>query len=1128
MKNILKSHYKVISEIESEVIDGLYLLMDKDTKTEYILKEILQKTTSLEDEIILREFGELVERGATIDDTIETPIIVDFFIEEGHKYLVLEACEDNGTVSWLEAFPSLGYIFRDSYVVVHGISTGGFGVVYQVRDAHIPGKYWALKEMYDDSDRPKVIEKSFRQEAEILAGLEHRCIPIIIGFFTEENRHYLVMEYIKGHTLGDMIDNLQGNEYLPEEIILEWAIQICEVLEYLHGRPQPVIFRDMKPDNIMITYEKELKLIDFGISCIFEGPRGKTTLHALLSEGYAPQEQWLGRTEPRSDIYSFGATLHHLITRIHPRDIAPEFPPPDQLNPLISRELSLVVLRALQPKPVDRYQTVSDMKKDLLKIAEIRKSSEEESVLLSSGEKYEEEDSFKALSEYMKVLDLNKKNEKAHYRLAGCYEKLGFKDKGIEHYKKALEYAISADIKQKSYERLKILEGEILEKSLGPVSARIMENIELIPASNLEYGSYLSPRDFLLTLRFGHSSGINDLSIVPGTSLVASAGNDKTIKIWDIDKKLLMYTLEGHMDEVNFVSVSSDGKWLASGSTDKTVKLWDMDKRTLSCVFSGYDEEVRNVAFTADTKIFVFSSGNKIYLGDIELRTPVCILEGHEDKIRALALSHDGRLLCSAGNDLCLNVWDLESKKLLYTLSWQGEPVKTISISPRGDLMAAAAGDKINIWDMNTKEIVFTLKSHTDMVETLSFSPDGLMLVSGGRDRKIKLWDIETGKLVNSVSGHISWITKIVWTDKYMISGSSDATIKLWDTAVLRHTFGGYYTGVEALSIRSDGKILASGNSDNTIKLWDFKNRALIAVLEKHKEIVSAISCSSDGKYLASGSWDEMVHIWDIDKGKIKITLDINSGLIGSVAFSPDGKYLATGGSDKNVNLWNAETGELEDTFEAPDWSVEAIAFTPDSEWLASGGSSNTISLWDLIEDEELATLEGHKDSILCLSFAPCGTILVSGSKDNTVKLWSIREKGLLTRSIITELVHSFEGHTGSVLSVCFNYDGSLIASGGKDNMIKLWDVKSCKLLFNLTGHTSPVTSLCFSSDGTFVISGSKDGTIKIWNLEEKSLISTFIAINKEGNYEYITYSPDNSYTCSDGGREFIVFEKIK
>lgn len=1130
MEKFFKERYKLIHEIKQEDSERLYLVKDKNSDNEYIIKEILQEATERDNEILIKEFSELINNGATLDVSGISPVIKDFFIENNTRYLVVENQNEADTIDWLLAFPSIGCIFKNSYIVISGVATGGFGIVYQVKDANLPGRYWALKEMYDDSEKPDVIERSFRREAEILSSLEHPCIPIIVNFFTDEYRHYLVMEYIKGHTLEEMIDNLEDDEFFPESIILDWGIQICDVLEYLHTREKPVVFRDMKPDNIIIMKQGEFKLIDFGISCIFEGPRGKTTLHTLLSEGYAPQEQWLGKAEPRSDIYSLGATLHHLTTKTHPREFAPDFPSPDQLNSAISRDLSSVILKALEPKMANRYQSISEMKRDLLTIVKKKKTSEEEECLLKYGEKYEtEEDYFKALSGYMKVLEINPSSEKANYKLALCYEKLGFKDKALEHYYKTLEVSFNPDIKEACDERIKFFEGKVVESDLGVEPARMMEEIQIITAKSLKNGSYLSDKDFNLTIRLGHCSPVTSVCFIPGKKYIASSSKEQGIKIWNIEKGILHYNLEGHLDSVNSISVTPDGEFLLSGSSDKTVKLWELKTRTLSYVFSGFENEVGPVSISPDGKKFAAASGEQVHLWDLHLKKLLCIFEGHKEKIKSLEFSSDGRFIFSVGTDLTTRIWELENRKIIYSFDFEPEKTRAISIRPEGEIIALSSEKSVRIMDIGTKRIITTLEGTEFRIESLAFSPRGHMIAGGDNEGNLYIWDIEKSSLLKVLTGHKGRITSISWNSEStkFISGSSDFTVKLWSSEEwnLLHTFSGNCTSIESISLSANGKTLAAGASDNTIRLWDIRSRTQVGVLQEHNQPVNSLSYNPEAPLLASGSWDEKVFIWDMEQRIVIHNIDVNSGLIGAIIFSPDGKTFATGGSDNTIKLWETETGKLLKTFEGSDWSVEALSFSPDGKWLASSGSSNTITMWHINSGEKLESLTEHNDSVLTIAFGPNKKYLISGSKDNTVKLWLVEGK-FLSKNIKSKLVHTFEGHTASVLSVCFNNGGELVASAGKDNIINIWDTSSFELLFTLKSHSSSITSLSFSRDDRFLFSGSRDGTIKMWDMEEKSLFCTLMSLNKEGSFEYISYSPDNNYNCSEGAKEHIVFEK--
>jgi len=430
---ILNDKYRIIRGVYKDDFTSIYVVNDVNSQKNLTLKEILSPVTDIMSQSISKELKKVTEKYVKIDKSPDSPRMLDFFFYNGKSYLVLDY-KDDETVERLLLYPSLGKTLKDRYIAVRGIASGGFGSVYLVRDLSLPGKYWAAKEMHEESDQ-EVIEKSFKIEAEMLAKLEHNCIPRVTDSFVEGKKLYLIMDYIKGETLSKYLKKLPDGGYFSEEQIVTWAVQICDVLHYLHNRPTPIVFRDLKPDNIMITDEGVLKLIDFGIARVFHDTKTVTTKYALLTEGYAPPEQWMGKAEPRSDVYALGATLMCLITKINPQQLAPEFPHPQTLNPKVSDKLSNIVLKSLQPKTSDRYDTIMDMKKDLLKLQKSKESRDSEFKHLEQADQYREEGEYlKASFEYMKVLEFNGDNERALMGIGECYELLGLKDKAQEHY----------------------------------------------------------------------------------------------------------------------------------------------------------------------------------------------------------------------------------------------------------------------------------------------------------------------------------------------------------------------------------------------------------------------------------------------------------------------------------------------------------------------------------------------------------------------------------------------------------------------------------------------------------------------------------------------------------------------
>ncbi len=267
-----------------------------------------------------------------------------------------------------------GATIAERYLIQGVLGIGGMSTVYRARDLHFPNvtKLVAVKEMVNRALDPVVrstIVRNFEREANLLASLDHRCIPMIYDFFTVNERSYLVIEFINGSDLEAIINNIK--EFLPEDRVVHWAIELCDVLSYLHShKPEPIVFRDMKPSNVMINSQDHVVLVDFGIAKPFQvGQRGTM----IGTEGYSPPEQYRGEASPLADIYALGATLHHALSRHDPRLEAPfsfNERPLRQINPNVSPVLEKVITKALQYNPEERFQTTDEFKDALLGVAQ--------------------------------------------------------------------------------------------------------------------------------------------------------------------------------------------------------------------------------------------------------------------------------------------------------------------------------------------------------------------------------------------------------------------------------------------------------------------------------------------------------------------------------------------------------------------------------------------------------------------------------------------------------------------------------------------------------------------------------------------------------------------------------------
>jgi outer membrane protein assembly factor BamB/tRNA A-37 threonylcarbamoyl transferase component Bud32 len=244
------------------------------------------------------------------------------------------------------------------YLIESVIGKGGMGHVYKGRDTRL-NRVRAIKEMIPQMGDPEASVANYKREAQVMLALENPNIPDVYDTFVEGRRAYIVLQFIQGENLEQRLEHTSG--FLSENQVGAWMLQLCQIVSYLHSRVPPIIFRDIKPNNIIITPENRIVLIDFGIAKNFHQGEKHTNVG---TSGYAAKEQYRGEAEPRSDVYSIGATMHHLLTRSDPRAFAPftfSERMPRQLNPAISEAMEAVIMKSVANEKEDRYQSCDEL-----------------------------------------------------------------------------------------------------------------------------------------------------------------------------------------------------------------------------------------------------------------------------------------------------------------------------------------------------------------------------------------------------------------------------------------------------------------------------------------------------------------------------------------------------------------------------------------------------------------------------------------------------------------------------------------------------------------------------------------------------------------------------------------------
>ncbi|MDM9583671.1 hypothetical protein [Nostoc sp. GT001] len=601
----------------------------------------------------------------------------------------------------------------------------------------------------------------------------------------------------------------------------------------------------------------------------------------------------------------------------------------------------------------------------------------------------------------------------------------------------------------------------------------------------------------------GHANSVNGVSFSPDGRMLASASNDKTVKLWDTSTRKEIRTLTGHKEAVNGVSFSPNGKMLASASADNTVKLWDISTGQEIKTLTGHREAVNGVSFSPNGKMLASaSSDNTVKMWDTSTRKEIKTLTGHREAVYRLSFSPDGRMLASASLDKTVKLWDTSTRKEIKTLTGHTNSVWGVSFSPNGKMLASASADNtVKLWDTSTRKEIKTLTGHKDAVGWVGFSPDARMLASVSLDNTVKLWNTSTRKEIKTLTGHKDAVNGVSFSPngKMLASASNDKTVKLWDASTGQEikTLTVHKEAVNGVSFSPNGKMLASASNDKTVKLWDASTGQEIKTLTVHKEAVNGVSFSPNGKMLASASDDKTVKLWDTSTGQEIKTLTGHTNWVWEVSFSPDGKTLASASADNTVKLWDTSTRKEIKTLTGHTNWVWGVSFSRDGKILASASSDNTVKLWDTSTRKEIKTLTGHTNWVWGVSFSRDGKILASASSDNTVKLWDTS-----TRKEIKTLT----GHTEKVYRVSFRPDGKL-ASASADKTVKLWDTSTDQEIKTLTGHTHWVLGVSFSPNGKMLASASRDKTVKLWRWDFDYLL-------KEGcNFmdEYFKTNPVNN-----------------
>jgi WD40 repeat protein len=491
----------------------------------------------------------------------------------------------------------------------------------------------------------------------------------------------------------------------------------------------------------------------------------------------------------------------------------------------------------------------------------------------------------------------------------------------------------------------------------------------------------------------------------------------------------------------------------------------------------------------------------------------------HGSVVTSLAYSKDGKTLASGSWDTTIRFWDPANGVEKRVISAARTKVVTIALSADGKTLASAGWDNvIRLWDATSGVESQVLGGHARWVLSVAFSPNGKLLASGSQDRTVRLWDIEGGKNVTIWTGHTGEVRAVAFSKngKILASASEDGTVRLWDVPGKTELakLDGHKGGAGSVAFAPDGKLLATGGADKIIRLWDVADKKEVRRFEGHEGYVSSIAFSPDGKLLASATgypvMDRTARIWNVETGKQLHKL--RSEYFGSVAFAPDGKTLAVAPGDATIHLYDPKTGKEFETSARRTVRSQCVARSPDGKLLAVAGME--LFLLDAATGKEIRGLDGPAKGSYGAAFSPDGCTLATGGRDGVIRLWNVANG---------KEIGQLDGHKGQkpdqgwINCVAYSPNGKLLAEASRDGSVQLWDVDKKQLVRRLLGHDGVVWSVAFSADSKRVVSGGLDKSVRIWDADSGNIVSALTGHTSE--VEGVAWSPDGRLVAS-GGRD--------
>jgi WD40 repeat protein/DNA-binding SARP family transcriptional activator len=624
---------------------------------------------------------------------------------------------------------------------------------------------------------------------------------------------------------------------------------------------------------------------------------------------------------------------------------------------------------------------------------------------------------------------------------------------------------------------------------------------------------------------------------------------------------------------VRCVAAGVDGRTALSGGADQTLILWDLSTGQALHRMRGHEDTLFDVAYGPDGQTALSASGDStLILWDLTTGQALRRFRGHKRRTSALAFHPDGQTALSASGDGTLILWDLATGQALHRYAGHWEGIECCAVDPSGRwALSGDSSGELLLWDMASGELAYRLtdhpqdaskRAHEQRVRGVAFLPDGQTAISVGQDRRVLVWDIQSGTLSRRFE---FWETDGLYSIDLSPDGRQ-ALIGTRDTPpILLHLASGQATQttfgrrgrIECLVFHPDGKHVLTGASNGQVRLSDLYGGAEIRQIDHSasRGAVTGVDVSSDGQRMITSHWDHSLTLWDLaapECPELRRWVGHESPISGGVRFLPDGRRALSGAGgdvyphqDMSLRLWDLDTGDELGRFLGHKEPVWALDVSQDGRTAVSASPDGTIRVWELDPPQGAPSESGPRgrdtsfpvqragrivydfapQAPRCLALSPDGRRVLAGldkesSAEPNYDLWLLSLSDPAGPQIggagdTDPIVRRFAGHDEPVSAVAMSADGKWAISGALSGAVLLWDVSTGKMLHRLKGHTSGIQGAAFAPSGQFAVTSSRDGSLIVWNLETREAIRRYLG--HRGQALDVCIAPDERTLFSAG-----------